>query len=197
MNRNLTIQTPHGTLHGEIVLPAEAHATILLARSHHSPVDAMLSANLAKRGYAVLSMDLLTMHEAQFADATQNVPRLAQRLLDILDLARRDETLASLPFAIFATGDAGPAAIRTAAQRDTQILALACHGGLVDRAGKQALEFLRAPILMLGDAGDDAVKASYDLARPHFSAHHEFHRLEPAEDPTPRVAAWFTAHLRR
>lgn len=197
MNRHLTIQTPHGTLHGEIVLPPDARATVLLARSHHSPHDAAVSANLAGHGYAVLSMDLLTLHEAQFADATQNVPRLAQRLIDMLDLARRDEELACLPFGIFATGDASPAAIRTAAQRDTQIGAVACHGGHIDRAGKQSLEYLTAPFLLLGDAADTAVKSSYELARPHFSALHEFHELEMAESPIPRVTAWFSAHLGR
>ena len=196
MNRHLTLQTPHGPLHGQMNVPPAAHAAILLARSHQTPIDAIISANLANRGYAILSMDLLSSQEAHFADATQNVPRLAQRLIDLLDLARRDDSLSSLPIGIFATGDASPAAVRAAAQRDTQIRAVACHGGQIDRAGKQSLEFLRAPLLMLGDPADTAAKSSYALARPLLTPPHEFHELGPAEDPVLRVAAWFSLYLR-
>lgn len=197
ITRDLSIQTAHGPLHGKMTLPDEPLAIILLARSHHAPVDALISANLANRGYAILSMDLLTAQEAHFVDATQNVPRLAQRLIDLLDLVRRDESLADLPFAIFATGDASPAAVRAAAQRDKQIHALACHGGLIDRAGKQSLEFLCAPLLMLCDIDDEPVKTSYERSRPYLGAPHEFHQLNPAEDFVLRVAAWFSLHLRR
>ena len=197
MTHNLTIQTPHGPLHGHLIAAPGARAVILLARAHISPIDAIISANLANRGYAILGMDLLTAQEAHFADAAQNVPRLAERLIDLLDLARRDATLADLPFGILATGDASPAAIRAAAQRDTQIRALACHGGLIDRAGKQSLEFLVAPLLMLCDPEDAAAKTSYERARPHLGCPHEFHPLGPAEDPVLRVASWFSAYLGR
>ena len=196
MTHNLTIQTPHGPLHGQLLFAPTARAVVLLARSHISPVDAVISANLAARGYAILNMDLLTTQEAHFVDATQNVPRLAQRLIDLLDLARRDDDLADLPLGIFASGDASPAAIRAAARRDTQIRAVACHGGLIDRAGRESLEFLSAPLLMLGDPDDHAVKTSYERARPHLTAPHEFHPLGPAEDPVLRVASWFSLYLR-
>lgn len=196
MTHNLTIQTPHGALHGQLLLAPTARAVILLARSHHSPLDTVISANLAARGYAILNMDLLTAQEVHFVDATANVPRLAQRLIDLLDLARRNGDLADLPLGIFATGDASPAAIRAAARRDTQIRALACHGGLIDRAGRESLEFLRAPLLLLADPEDLAVKTSYERARPHLTAPHEFHPLGPVEDPVLRVASWFSLHLR-
>lgn len=198
MIRNLTIQTPHGPLHGQMTLPAETTcATILLARSHHSPMDSVIAEHLAAHNYAILTMDLLTSLENQFVDATQNVPRLTQRLIDLLDLARRDYELAELPFGIFATGDASPAAIRAAAQRDIQIRAVVCHGGLIDRAGKQALEFMTAPLLMLGDLADEPVKTAYEHARPHLTTTHEFHELGPAEDPIAQATAWFSHYLRR
>jgi len=196
MTQYLTLQTPHGPLHGQLIVPPGARAVVLLARAHHTPLDAAIAANLAARGYAILGMDLLSAQEILFADASQNVPRLAQRLLDQLDLARRDAQLTDLPFAVLASGDASPAAIRAAARRDTQIHAIACHGGLIDRAGKQSLEFLVAPLLMLGDLGDLPVKTAYDRARPYLAAPHEFHELGPAEDPVLRVAACFSAYLR-
>lgn len=197
MIRQLSLQTPHGSLHGRLDLPPHPRGLILLTRAHHAPIDTAIAANLAARGYALLAMELLSTQEAQFADATQNVPRLTERLLDILDLTHHEPELAELPLAIFATGDSTPAVIRAAAQRDTQVKALACHGGIVDRAGLQSLDLLAAPLLMLFDADDDTARMAYQRATPHLKSVHEMHLLGPAEDPVLRVAAWFGIHLHR
>jgi hypothetical protein len=196
MNREITLPTPHGVLHGQLERPDQPRALILLARSHHVPVDAAITANLAARGYAILAIELLSTHEIQFADATQNVPRLALRLIDILDLTRNDGDMQDLPLAIFASGDIAPAVIRTAAQRDTQVRAVACHGGLIDRAGAQALDLLVAPLLMLFDDDDDPGIAAYRRATTHLRGVHEMHVLEIGENPLNRVAEWFSLHLR-
>lgn len=197
MNRTLAIHTPHGSLHGHLELPENPKGLIFLARAHHAPVDAFITANLAARGYAILSMELLTVQEAQFADATQNVPRLSQRLLDILDLIRHDSDMQELPLAIFASGDATPAAIRAAAQRDVQVKVLAGHGGIVDRAGLEGLKYLAAPLMMLFDADDSLGKIAFERATPYLNVVHESHVLKPAEDPIMQVAAWFSLHLGR
>ena len=197
MNRTLAIHTPHGSLHGHLELPDNPKGLILLARAHHAPVDAIITANLAARGYAILSMELLTLQEAQFADATQNVPRLSQRLLDILDLIHHDGDIQELPLAIFASGDTTPAAIRAAAQRDTQVKVVAGHGGIIDRAGLQGLKLLAAPLSMLFDADDSIGQIAYQRAASHLNCIHEMHVLNPGEDPVLRVAAWFSLHLGR
>ncbi|MDD2743111.1 MAG: hypothetical protein PHV02_12615 [Rhodocyclaceae bacterium] len=197
MNRTLAIHTPHGSLHGHLELPENPKGLILLARAHHAPVDAIITANLAARGYAILSMELLTLQEMQFADATQNVPRLSQRLLDILDLIRHDGDMQALPLAIFATGDATPAAIRAAAQRDTQVKVLVGHGGIIDRAGLQGLKLLVAPLCMLFDADDTIGQTAYQRAASHLGCIREMHLLGPGEDPVLRVVAWISLHLGR
>ena len=135
MNRYITLQTPHGSLHGQLDRPETPRGLILIARAHHAAIDTIIAENLLPYGYATFTIELLTAQEVQFADATQNVPRLTQRLIDILDMIRNDGDMQELPLAIFATGDIAPAAIRAAAQRDTQVKALVCHGGLIDRAG--------------------------------------------------------------
>jgi len=196
MNRSFNLQTPHGPLHGQLELPEHPRGLILLARAHHAAVDTVIAANLAARGYAILAMELLSTQETHFADATQNVPRLAQRMLDILDLIRQDGDMQELPLGIFATGDSTPAAIRAAAQRDTQVKALACHGGLIDRAGLQALDLLVAPLLMLFDTDDEFGPQAFRRAAAHLHGVHETRRLDVAEDPILRVAAWFSLHLR-
>lgn len=196
MNRSLSLHTPHGPLHGQLDIPDHPRGLVLLARSHHAAVDTVIAANLAARGYAILAMELLSSQETHFADATQNVPRLAQRLLNILDLIRHDGDMQDLPLAIYASGDSTPAAIRAAAQRDTQVRALACHGGLIDRAGLQALDLLVAPLLMLFDLDDEFGPPAFQRAAGHLNGAHETHRLDVAEDPILRVAAWFSLHLR-
>lgn len=194
MKRSIALQTPHGSLHGQLEIPEPGRTLVLLARAHHAAVDTVIAANLAARGYALLAMELLSSHEMQFADATQNVPRLAQRLIDVLDMIRRDGDMEPLPLVILANGDLTPAAIRAAAQRDIQVKALSCHGGLIDRAGLQSLELLSAPMQILFDADDEIGKNAYLRATRHLNGIHEMHVLTPGEDPVMRVAAWFSLH---
>lgn len=196
MMRTLSVPSPHGPLHGQLELPDQALGLILLARARHAPGDAIMAANLLAHGYATLTFELLSSPEALFADAMQNVPRLAQRLIEILELIRNDGDMQNLPLAILCRGDISPAAIRAAAQRDTQVRALACHGGIVDRAGLQALKLLTAPLLMLFDADEEFAPPAFRRASSHLICQHEMHILDTGEDPMIRIAAWFARHLR-
>lgn len=191
MNRYITLQTPHGSLHGELDLPDTPRGLILIARAHHATDDTAISSCFAEFGCATLCMELLTTQEMQFADATQNVPRLTQRLIDILDMTRNDGDMEKLPLAIFTSGDVAPAAIRAAAQRDTLVKAVACHGGLIDRAGVQALDLLVAPLLMLIDADDLIGKTAHQRATSHLGCVHSMQVVGVGEDPAAPAAIWF------
>lgn len=195
MNRHFLLSTPHGSLHGHLERPDHPRGLVLVARVHNALADSLIAANLAARGYAILSMELLTAQEMHFADAAQNVPRLTQRLLDILDLIHEDGDTLDLPLAIFASGEVTPAAIRVAARRDLQVRALACHGGLIDRAGLEALRLMSAPLLMLFDAADEVEKAAFRRARPHLRSINEEQTLDIGADASLHVAAWLTMHL--
>jgi dienelactone hydrolase len=195
MIRHIALHTPHGSLHGQLDRPENPRGLILIARAHRVPDDDPMIANLAAEGYAILAMDLLTAHELQFADATQNVPRLAQRLLDILDLIRNDGDMQELPLGIYANGDASPAAIRCAAQRDIQVKALACHGGLIDRAGLQSLELLVAPLLVIFEHDDALSPAAYQRAIAYLGGAHQKLLLGQGDHPLAGVTAWFARHL--
>lgn len=197
MNRKISLHTPHGSLYGWLERPETPNGLILLAHAHHVPVDSTIAAYLTARGYAVLTLDLLTTQELQFPDATQNVHRLTQRIIDVLDLARGDGDMADLPLGLFTGGDATPAAIRAAAQRDRQVTALVCHGGLIDHAGRQALELLVAPLLMLFDADDAVGPAVFQRARGHLHARCAMQQLRPLADPSPAMAEWFARYLRQ
>jgi len=195
MIRNITIQSAHGPLHAQLDRPDSPRGLVLLASPLRAAVDSLIAANLAARGYAILAAGLLSTQEAQFGDALQNVPRLAQRIIDFLDLIRHDGDMQELPLAVFASGETTPAAIRAAAQRDTQIKVLACHGGIADRAGLQSLQLLAAPLLMLFDADDASGRSAFQRAAAHLGCSHETHVLGPGEDPVLRVAAWLALHL--
>ncbi|MDD2884868.1 MAG: hypothetical protein PHT48_07505 [Dechloromonas sp.] len=165
-HRDLSLHTPHGALYGHLRLPTNARGLIALLRCHQHAVDSLRMENLATHGLAVLSMDLLTSQELQFSDATQNVPRLTQRILDILALIAHDDDMNRLRLILWAHGEASPAAIRAATQRDTQVNALICQGGLIDKAGLQGLKFLAAPLLMLLD-DDPMTQAAFERAASH------------------------------
>lgn len=191
MNRFITLQTPHGSIHGQFELPDTPRGLILIARAHHAAGDAAISSSFANYGCATLTMELLSAQEMQFADATQNVPRLTQRLIDILDMTRKDGDMENLPLAIFTIGDVAPAAIRAAAQRDLLVKALACHGGLIDRAGAQALDLLVAPLLMLFNSEDNVGQTAYQRATKHLVCTHSVQILDSGEDPVAPAAVWF------
>jgi hypothetical protein len=195
MNRYITLQTPHGSLHGQLERPDSPRGLLLIARAHHTASDAIIAGNFAELGYATITMELLSAQEMQFVDATQNVPRLTQRLIDILDLIRNDGDMEQLPLAIFTTGDVAPATIRAAAQRDAQVMALACHGGLIDRAGVQALELLAAPLLMLLDADDSLGQTAYQRAVSHLRCINTVEIMAMGDNPTPAIARWLEQYL--
>lgn len=191
MQRSLSLRTPSGNLYGQLMQPEIARGLIFLVRCHHVAVDHVIAGHLFEQGYAVLGMDLLSARESQFADATQNVPRLAERLLDIIDNCRTDASLANLPVGLLALGDATPAAIRVAARRDSLVRGLTCYGGLPDRAGKQALNLLQAPLLMLFDPEDENGPLSASHALPHLDCRKQITTLNRSDDLISPVLSWF------
>lgn len=195
MNRSLSLHTPHGPLHGQLSVPPTAHALVLEvhAGSHHH--DSPLTASLAGRGYGIFGLNLLTTQESQFPDTAHNVPQLTNRIIEALDFIHQDPDLQPLPIGLLSGGNATPAAIRAAAQRDNQVKAVACHGGIVDLAGLQALKFLASPLLMLTDRDDPATATAFQRAAPYLTTPHEHHVLGSAEDAGARVAAWFGIYV--
>ncbi|MCE1238498.1 MAG: hypothetical protein LWW83_01035 [Azonexaceae bacterium] len=190
LHRDLSLPTAHGPLYGRLALPNGAGKLLLIARAHRRPDDEVLADALVGHGIAVLDMNLLSSHELQFADATQNVPRLSERLLDVLELIRIDGDLERLPLTVLAHGDSTPAAIRAAARRDAQVDALICHGGLADRAGLQSLQLLTAPLLMLFEHDDDSGPPAWERASRHLGGPHAMHRLAAGESPLAVMLQW-------
>lgn len=195
MNRLITLPRAHGVLHGQLDIPESAGVLVVFAHPRQNPDDSLLAAYLLDMGYALLRLELLTAQEIQFADATQNIPKLAERLLEWLDYLRRDGELTDLPVALLSSGDCTPAAIRAAAQRDLQVKTLICHGGLIDRAGLQALGLLCQPFLLLLDVDDRAGQRSAERAMSHLPAAPCLIQLAAGETPSAHYTAWLKQQL--
>ncbi|HZX32371.1 MAG TPA: hypothetical protein VFF03_13550 [Rhodocyclaceae bacterium] len=195
MNRDIFLETFHGPLHGQLAIPPAPRGLAVLALVEPLPEDEALAAALAADHLAVLAMPLLTEQELHFPDAAYNVPLLAHRFTDLLNLLRYDGDTERLPVGLYAEGHAAPAAIRAAALKDAQVGAVACHGGLIDLAGRENLHLLAAPLLMLVDADDQASQTSFRRASGYISAPKELRSLAPGESPGSHVAQWFGDHL--
>lgn len=195
MNRHLTLPTPHGPLIGQLTRPPQPHALILIANPAAEATTGQSLLPFAEQGLAILELNLLTPQETHYADASQDVHRLTQRLILALDFIRGDGDTADLPLAIIAIGDATPAAIRAATQRDQQVQAVIAYGGLIDRAGRQALEWLSAPLLMLFTAEDEVGRQAFARAQSHFNTPSEVHQLADGDGGTALINDWLGLRL--
>ncbi|MEF8706479.1 MAG: hypothetical protein V5B07_08595 [Candidatus Accumulibacter sp. UW27] len=197
-------------LNGVLRLPAQLSALVVLTHAGQLPAarDDALSVILQHAGIGTLRLDLLTGGEGQQTERARNVPLLARRLLDGLSLLKRRMRLGevpTLPIALCAAGDCSPVVLRVAAERDRDIYAVVCRGGLIDLAGTLYLRSLRSPLLVLVAEDDERVATSNRRALREVSCRHEL-RLLPAGVDAPDAAAaseqvaretalWLVKHL--
>src|SRR5574343_915523 len=111
MNRSFSLPIASGHLFGDVAIPLAPDGLILLARAHRNPDDRAYAAECNAIGKSVMAVDLLDHHEFQFPEATQNVPRLTERLIAVFEWIRRDGDLQSLPLGIIAAAEVVPANI--------------------------------------------------------------------------------------
>lgn len=160
-------------LRGTLLLPDAASGIVVLVTvsdSERFAQAAGLGERLCEAGLGCLAIDLLPPDDARYADAAQHVPLLTEHLLAVLARLAQQmecEALPEVPVGLLAAAETTPVAIRAAAIRDTTVRALVCAGGLVDLAGLQYLKELRAPLLMLLSATDEAATRNLSRARSH------------------------------
>lgn len=204
-HERITVHLPQQTLTGDLALPFSARALlVLVAACAASDDECKLAEALHHEGFATLRVDLLNSNECRFTDAASHLPLLTERLLAVIAEAHRQielDVIPPLPIGLVAGGQTTPLAVRVAAQRDRDVRALVCHGGLVDLAGLQYLKVLQAPLLLLADAGDSAAIANAERAGPHLSAIFRMETLAETEAEArlqrqaALTAAWFGCHL--
>jgi putative phosphoribosyl transferase len=206
----VSLPSEHGMLHGHLALLPEAPGIVVLA---HAALaldnrDALMAGILRRAGLSTLSVDLLAKAEEHFPDVHNNAPLLAKRLLDFLGLLKNRMLLGELPMqplGLCAANATSPVVVRVAAQRDHDIAAIVCRGGLIDLAGVLYLRSLESPLLMLVEETDVAHIASSRRALQEIACPTEL-KLIPEigfdyaisagfEMAGKEAAAWFLKHF--
>lgn len=109
--------------------------------------------------YATLLVSALTPYEEKRdPDAHFDVPRLTQRLVGVIDWARHQPPLASLPIGLLGTGTGAGAAIKASGGVPPPF-ALVSRAGRADLAGAEPLRRNTVPHLSIVGSDDNACRA--------------------------------------
>lgn len=110
-------------------------------------------------GYATLLFNVLAHRRQRHLNLRYNIKLLSQHVLAATHwLVERAEARA-LPFAYYASGTAGAACVRAAAQLSNRIRALALRSGRPDLAGAEPLRRVKCPtLLILGEHDGDGLE---------------------------------------
>ena len=123
--------------------------------------DSRHARDLQAAGFATISLNLLTRHEAaRDPDAGYNVARLTRRLLDTIEWCQHQPALAPLSAGIVARGTGCAAAVRAAVAQPERIAAIVCMAGRADLAGGVPLRALKTPIRFIVATDDPQVAIS-------------------------------------
>jgi putative phosphoribosyl transferase len=200
-------------LAGDLVVPGPVRSVVLFAHgsgsSRHSPRNRAVAAELRGAGLGTLLLDLLTEREEREDAATAehrfDIPLLARRLVIAIDWLDEQPETAGLPVGLFGASTGAAAALIAATERPGRVYAVVSRGGRPDMA-EDALERVRAPVLLLVGGNDREVlrlnrNAAARLSAPHevqvvSGATHLFEEPRALEAVAVAAREWFLARLR-
>ena len=163
-------------------LPDRPSGVVVMADAAAGVADA-----LAELEFATLAVDL----KVDEADA-HDIGLLGRRVLDGIDWARRQPSLAQMPVALVGRGIGAAAALVAAAERLEVVHAVISHDGRPEMAG-EALPRVEAPTLLIVDAGEALAEVNRDAMR-RMRAHVELELAHP-ERVAPLAAEWCQRYL--
>jgi len=171
----MAVYVPAGgaRLAGELTIPAASRGLVLFAHgsgsSRFSRRNQFVARVLERRGLATLLIDLLTPDEDALDQRTGHlrfdIPMLASRLVAIVDWLKRQAQTVALPVGLFGASTGGGAALRAAAARPNEIIAVVSRGGRPDLAAG-TLPDVKAPTLLIVGGEDRPVIAMNRDAMP-------------------------------
>ena len=163
------IQTnDQNTIDGDLTLP-DSHTTpkgiVIFAHgsgsSRHSPRNKYVAQVLNNAGIATLVVDLLTTDEERVDNLTKehrfNIALLARRLVSCTDWTLQNPELKMLKIGYFGASTGAAAALVAAAACPNAISAIVSRGGRPDLAGREVLEQIESPTLLIVGENDKAV----------------------------------------
>ncbi|MGV9340871.1 dienelactone hydrolase family protein [Streptomyces sp. NPDC003688] len=214
ISETVLIPAEDAALEGDLGLPDGARAVVLFAHgsgsSRHSPRNRMVAGALRNAGFGTLLMDLLSEREELEDMVTGehrfDIPLLGRRLVAAIDWLAEPESTKDLPVALFGASTGAAAALVAAAERPVRVYAVISRGGRPDLAG-DALEQVRAPVLLLVGGDDPEVlrlneEAAARLRAPHElrvvpGATHLFEEPGTLEEVARLAGEWCEERLRR
>jgi len=201
------------SLQGDLGVPPDAQGLVLFAHgsgsSRHSSRNQHVARLLERRRLATLLIDLLTPREEAIDERTAeyrfDIPRLATRLVRIVDWLRARTDTAMLPIGLFGASTGAGAALIAAAARPHEIEAVVSRGGRPDLADASLSEVIAPTLLIVGSFDTPVINMNRDaMHRMHGEVSLEIvqgaSHLFEEPGTLDRVAAlagdWFARHLR-
>ncbi len=198
------------TVEGDLTTPMSPRGLVIFVHgsgsSRHSPRNRGVAQSLNELGFATLLFDLLTPEEDRYYENRFDIALLVQRLESALDWALQTPALADLPIGLFGASTGAAAALCAAAFRPDVIMAVVSRGGRPDMAGKNLLEKVQAPTLLLVGSRDTEVLELNRLAQSQMpgsanlvvipGATHLFEEPGTLEQVSHAAGAWFSEWLR-
>jgi dienelactone hydrolase len=202
-------------IEGDLILPTSgtsAKGIVIFAHgsgsSRHSPRSKYVAHVLNDVGIATLVVDLLTLEEETVDNLTKehrfNIALLAQRLISCTDWTLQNPELKNLKIGYFGASTGAAAALVAAAARPNLIRAIVSRGGRPDLAGKEVLNQIEAPTLLIVGGNDKKVIELNQNALKMFTriekkkklilvpnATHLFEEEGALEEVARRASGWF------
>ena len=196
-------------LEGMLTVPEAATGLVVFAHgsgsSRLSPRNRFVADALSRRKIATLLFDLLTPHEDAARATRFDIDFLAGRLELALAWIDANPDCRGLPLGIFGASTGAAAALRVAAARPDAVVAVVSRGGRPDLAGRETLQRIRCPVLLIVGAEDREVIALNQMARASIGARaelvivpdagHLFEEPGTLEAMTMLAADWFQRKL--
>ena len=200
--RDITISTNAGNVHGTLAIPEGAAGIVVFAHgsgsSRHSPRNREVASALQEAGFATFLFDLLTAQEDAVDQRTReyrfNIPLLGSRLVTVTDWLHENPETAELAIGYFGASTGAAAALIAASKRhDTK--AVVSRGGRPDLAG-EALGHVSAPTLLIVGGNDEPVIGMNERAKAHLTGVSELVIVPGAmEQVIEHATRWFRTHL--
>jgi dienelactone hydrolase len=159
---------------------------------------------LTDAGIATLLFDLLTSEEDTIYENRFDIPLLTERLNATTRWVREQPETATLKIGYFGASTGAAAALRAAADPESEINAIVSRGGRPDMA-EDALGGVQVPTLLIVGGRDDVVielnQGAYRLLKAERKlkivpgATHLFEEPGALEEVARLAAEWFKLHL--
>jgi putative phosphoribosyl transferase len=207
--RDVEIDVAGATLVGQLTVPRGAVGVVVFAHgsgsSRHSPRNRHVADVLVGAGLGTLLFDLLEPREEHDRAKVFDIALLGSRLVEVVRTLRSDPGVAGLAVGLFGASTGAGAALHAAAEPTLDVAAVVSRGGRPDLTAPERLAAVRAPVLLIVGARDDAVIALNETARRQMrcvnelvlvpGAGHLFEEPGTLQSAAELARGWFLRHL--